>query len=199
MCRCLTRVASKVLIESQELIKNGTILASGLLDLLFKAASHPSVYVCGIAVEALSKISSSNNELSTRLLPYLQAKAIIPFHLIEDVEGLDDYTNFRDRALTDALIACYMGCSAFYLESCGAAIEEFCQADPTPHLPYQLEAALFCMIAVSAYASKEPNKQMLHTQLERMITSLAKNSFSTTSHLMVMTKMSLFIGKVSSC
>mmetsp|Transcript_1798 Transcript_1798/g.3860 ORF Transcript_1798/g.3860 Transcript_1798/m.3860 type:complete len:1156 (-) Transcript_1798:61-3528(-) len=202
VCRCLARTAAKVLLESQDLIKNGTLQASpdGLLDLLFKAASHPSVYVCGIAFEALSVIAPSNSELSTRLLPYLQGKAIIPFHLIRDVDGsLDDYVNFRERVLTDALIACYTGCSTFYLESCGSAIDEFCQASPSPHLPYQLEAALFCMIAVSKGASKTPDKQVLCGQLEKMIAALAKNSFSTTSHPLVMAKMCRFINNYAIC
>ena len=199
VCRCLARTAAKVLHESQGLIKNGTLQASldGLLDLLFKAASHPSVYVCGIAVEALAVIIPSNIELSTKLLPYLQGKAIIPFHLIGDVDGsLDDYINFRDRVLTDTLVACYTGCGTFYLESCASAIEEFCQASPSQHLPYQLEAALFCMIAVSARASKTPDKQVLCGQLEKMIAALVKNDFSTTSHPLVMAGMCRFIGKV---
>jgi len=105
--------------------------------------------------------------------------------------------------LADALIACYTGCSTFYLESCGSAIEEFCQSSPSPHLPYQLEAALFCMIAVSERASKEPDKQVLCGQLEKMVSALAKNSFSTTSHPLVMAKMCRFINKyatsISSC
>ncbi|KAL7530460.1 hypothetical protein ACHAXR_006117, partial [Thalassiosira sp. AJA248-18] len=199
VCRCLARTAANVLLEAQDLIKNESLQASpdGLLDLLFKAASHPSVYVCGIAVEALAVIAPSNRDLSTRLLPHLQGKAIIPYHLIGNVDGsFDDYTNFRDRVLTDALIACFKGCSTFYLESCGSAIEEFCQATPSPHLPYQLEAALFCMIAVSGRAAKASNEQVLCSQLEKMVSALAKNSFSTTSHPLVMAKMCRFIGKV---
>lgn len=159
VCRCLARTAANVLLESEGLIQNGTLQPSldGLLDLLFKAASHPSIYVCGIAVEALAVVARSNSELSTRLLPHLQGKAIIPFHLIEDVDGsLEEYINFRNRVLEDALISCYMGCSTFYMESCGSAIEEFCHASPSPHLPYQLEAALFCILAVSDRATKRP-------------------------------------------
>lgn len=200
VCRCLARTAATVLLEAQDLIKNGTLQASpdGVLDLLFKAVSHPSIYVCGIAAEALASMAPSNSELSTRLLPSLQGKAIIPFHLVEDVDGsLDDYTNFRDRVISDALIACYTGCSTFFLESCGSAIEEFCRATASPHLPYQLEAALFCMIAVSGKASKAPDKEVLHSQLEKMISALANDSFSTTAHPLVMAKMCRFIGEVS--
>ncbi len=157
VCRCLARTAANVLLESQGLMQNGALQPSmnGLLDLLFKAASHPSVYVCGIAVEALAVIVPSNSELSTRLLPHLQGKAILPHHLMEDAsEGLEEYINFRDRVLTDALVACFTGCGKFYMESCGSAIEEFVQASPSPQLPYQLEAALFCIVAVLDRASK---------------------------------------------
>lgn len=199
VCRCLARTGAKVLLEAQDMIKNQTLQTppDGLVDLLFKAASHPSVYVCGIALEALAVIAPSDTELSTRLLPFLQGKAIIPFHLIGDVDGsLDDYVNFRDRVLTGALIACYTGCSSFYLESCGSAIEEFCSASPSHHLPYQLEAALFCMIAVSGRAAKASDKQVLCVQLEKMVSALEKNSFSTTSHPLVMAGMCRFIGKV---
>ncbi len=56
--------------------------------------------------------------------------------------------------LADALVACYAGCGEFNMESCGSAIEEFVQASPSPQLPYQLEAALFCIVAVPDRASK---------------------------------------------
>ena len=197
VCRCLARTAAKVLLESQDLVSNGTLQTStdGVLDLLFKATSHPSVYVCGIAVEALAEVVKSNSELSSRLLPHLQGKAIVPMNLVNDVDGsFDDYINFRERVLTSGLIACYTGCSTFYLESCGSAIEEFCNATPSPHLPYQLEAALFCMIAVAGKASKARDKQVLCDQLRKMITAL-KNSAVATSLPLVTAKTCLFINK----
>ena len=40
------------------------------------------------------------------------------------------------------------------MESCASAIDEFCSAPLTPQLPFQLEAALFCLCAVSMDASK---------------------------------------------
>jgi hypothetical protein len=199
VCRCLARTAAIVLLESESLIKDGTLQASpaGLLELLFKAASHPSLHVCSIAMEALTAFTPSNGELSTRLLPCLQGKAIIPINIMGDVHGrLDDYINFRDCVLANALIACSAGCNAFYLESCRSAIEEFCQAPSSPHLPYQLEAALFCMIAVSEKTSKASNKEVLCGQLGRIITAL-KSSTSATSHPTVKTNMYRFVNKVS--
>lgn len=188
----------------------------GLFDLLFKATAHPSVYVCGIALEALSAIAPHDKDLSTRVLPLLQGKAIIPFHLIgaEDdaIEGLGDYRDFRERVLKDALIACHAGCGSFYLESCASAIEEFCLASPSPHLPYQLEAALFCMVAVSGNVvnkfrnvqkadattiNADSDAQLICSHLEKIVPALAKNSFSSTSHPLVMAKMCRFLNEVS--
>ena len=205
VCRNLARTAAKVLLESQDLIKNETLQAppSGVIDMLFKAVSHPSVYVCSIAIDALSVVVSSNSDLSTRLLPQLQGKAIIPMALVHDIDGgFDDYINFRDRVLASGLCACYIGCSNFYLESCATAIGEFCQVtSPSPHLPYQLEAALFCMIAL---ADKAPNakgggdKQVLCSQLEKMITAL-KTSATATSIPIVTARMCLFVNKYAKC
>ena len=199
VCRCLARTAAAVVLASYSLIQDGTLQASpdGLFELLYKAVSHPSVPVCSIAIEALAVFTPSNSELSTRLLPCLQGKAIIPVNIMEDVNGrLDDYINFRDCVLADALIACYTACISFYLESCRSAIEEFCQAKSSPHLPYQLEAALFCMIAISAKASKTSNKEVLCGQLDKIMSALKTNN-SATSHRIVKPQMYRFVSKVS--
>lgn len=201
VCRCLTRTASVVLVHAQDLIRNGALEGSpeGLLDLLFKAVAHPSVYVCGIAVEALTNVTPSSAELSTKLLPFLQGKAIIPVHLIDnDDGGLEDYINFRERVLVEGFAGCYTGCNTFFLQSCSSAIEEFCQASPSAHLPYQLEAALFCMVAVAEKAINTTDKSDLCRQLERMISALAKNRSTTTSHPLVMLKACRFFNKYAS-
>jgi len=197
VCRCLTRTASKVLIESQDLVSNKTLQSStaGVLDLLFKAVSHPSVYVCSIAVEGLSVVVSKDQDLATRLLPHLQQKAIIPIHLVSDDGGLDDYMNFRERVLDNGLIACFTGAPSFYLQSCGAAIDEFCKHQAnSQQLSFQLEAALYCMIAVSVKASKD--KQVLCPQLEKMISLLTSSSISTSTPI-VLARTCQFIGKYS--
>ncbi len=199
VCRCLARTAATLLLESESLIQSGTLQASpdGLLELLLKAAAHSSVSICSIAVKALAVFTLSNGELSTRLLPCLQGKAIIPINIMEDVNGrLDDYINFRDFVLADALVACYTGCMTFYLESCRSAIEEFCQATSSPHLPCQLEAALYCMIAVSDKVSKIQSKEVICGQLEKIITALKTNT-SATSHPFVKKQVYRFVSKVS--
>jgi hypothetical protein len=187
-----------VLISSKDFITIGALQVSfdGLFELLFKAIAHPSIDVCGIALDALSGIVPSNNELSTRLLPYLQGKAIIPFQLTNDAE--EEFVDFRDRFLKEALIACYNGCAGFYITSCTSAIEEFCQATSTPHLPHQLEAALFCMEAVSIRAKKVADAQILSQQLEKIISALKRNAFNTTSKSFVMARMCSFISQYAS-
>ncbi|KAL3802827.1 hypothetical protein HJC23_007604 [Cyclotella cryptica] len=195
VCRCLTRTGARVLLESKDFISNGSLDVSldGLLDLLFKSVLHPSVDICGIALEAFSGIAPSNNEISTRLLPYLQGKAIIPVQLRNDAQGYEDFVDFRNQFLIDALVACYTGCSAFYLQSCSAAVEEFCQATVSPHLPHQLEAALFCLVAVSDKATNATDKHSLNHHLEKVVAALKRNSFTTTSNPLVMAQMCRFI------
>ena len=170
----------------------------GLLELLFRAIAHPSIHVCGIALEAFSDIAPSNTELSTRLLPYLQGKAILPVQLRNDTEGIEEFIDFRDRFLKESLVACYTGCSAYYLTSCASAIEEFCQATALPHLPHQLEAALFCVVAVSSKAKKSADKQTLDEQLVKITSALKNNAFATTSNRFVMARMCSFTSQYAS-
>lgn len=201
VCRCLARTAAVVLTHSQDLINQGTLEGSpdGLLELLLKAVAHPSLYVCGIAVEALTNVTPTSAELSAKLLPFLQGKAIIPFHLIyNDDGGLEEYLLFRERVLADGLSGCYSGCNSFFLQSCSSAIEEFCQASLTPHTPFQLEAALFCMVAVSKKAVKTIDKRDLCAQLERMVSALAKSPSTVTSHPLAMMKACRFVNQYAS-
>lgn len=209
-------MAARILLEAEDDINKGSMEISldGIFDLLFKAMSHPSLDVSGIALEALSPFMHSDKGLSTRLLPSLQGKAIIPYHLVsvEDINGFEEYRNFRECVLNDALVACYKGCGLFFLESCCSAIEEFCIANQSPHLPYQFEAALFCMIAVSEEITKplrryhqagsslsnvDTDAQQTLSFLERIVSALAKNAFFSTSHPLVMARMCIFLNKVS--
>ena len=196
VCRCLARTAARVLAGAR-----GTLRTSpdDLLDLLFKAASHPSIYVSGIAIESLADCAADNPTLATRLLPVLQGKAIIQTSFLDDVGSLEDYINFRQRVLAVGFQGCYSGCEGFYLRSCASAIEEFCGASLSPQLPFQLEAALVCMISVSNKAIKTLDKQALVSQLEKMVAALVANDFKTTSHPVVMASLCRFICKYVKC
>jgi hypothetical protein len=127
-----------------------------------KSVSHPTIHVCGIALEALVYIITPRSDLATQLLPMLQGKAIVPPSLVglttqdECEVDFNEFERFREHLLTEILTSCYTSNRAYYIESCTCAIEEFCSfsANPSPQTAYQLEAALFCLSAVSIDASK---------------------------------------------
>ena len=162
VCRCLARIASSVALASQSSIRSEKLghSANGLLDLLLKGAAHPSIHVCGICLEAIPALIAPGSDYSDRLLPILQQRAIVPASLRggQDIgdSGVDfnEYVSFRENLLSPALIACYKNNRVFFVESCASAVHEFCAAPLTPQLPYQLEAALFCLSSVSIDASK---------------------------------------------
>ena len=137
--------------------------SNSLLELLLKGAAHPSIHVCGICLEAIPALIAPESNYSDRLLPILQQRAIVPAALRGnhtnangDEADIDfhEYTSFRENLLSAALSACYKNNRGFYVESCASAIDEFCAAPLTPQLTFQLEAALFCLCAVSMDASK---------------------------------------------
>ena len=164
-CRCLSRIASAIALAAQSPIRSGKMgrASNGLLELLLKGAAHPSIHVCGICLEAITSLIAPGSNYSDRLLPILQQRAIVPSSLRGNhagAEGQDadvdfhEYTSFRENLLSAALSACYKNNRSFYMESCASAIDEFCAAPLTPQLPFQLDAALFCLCAVSMDASK---------------------------------------------
>lgn len=154
------------------------IHSAGLLELLSKCASHPSVSICAIVLPVVTPILKMEVGLATEWLPTLQRRAIIPHHPkstsllsssnsasktsdieyspllnasdISFVEFEEFMDRFRDTVLADALNACYSVHSEYYLASCTAAIEEFCTGDvATEQTSFHLEAALFCLSVVS--------------------------------------------------
>lgn len=166
VCRCLARIASLIAMASQSSLRSAQQhgSAAGLIDLLLKAAAHPSVHVCGIALEALPRLVCPETNLSIRLLPVLQRRAIIPHSHVGISPSLDasdhcgvdfhEFESFREHLLSDGLLACYRNGRGFYMESCASAVDEFCAAPTSVKVSFQLEAALFCLCAVALDASK---------------------------------------------
>ncbi len=152
---------------------------SGMMELLSKCASHPSVSICGIVLPVITPVLKTQTRLATQWLPTLQRRAIIPHHpnnvailspsshsktVTSDknyipllaasdicfVEFEEFIDRFRETVLADALNACYSIHSEYYLASCTAAIEEFCVGDAvTEQTSFHLEAALFCLAVVA--------------------------------------------------
>ncbi len=131
-----------------------------MIDLLMKATSHPSLNVYSLALDAFTHIINGNSDISTRLLPMLQGKAIVPPSIIgitcDDGADIDlsEFERFREHQLSDILMKCYISCRSYFIESCSLAIEEFCTGATNVHTPFQMEAALFCLCSVSVDASK---------------------------------------------
>jgi hypothetical protein len=128
---------------------------SGALNLLLKAAAHPSVNVCSLALPVLSKIVVTMPSLAPELLPMLQRRAIIPQQFqngsisFASVEACGvsavEFQSFRYDVLAEALVGCWKGDHLLYMESCRTAVEEFCCERSSVDASLQLEAALFCI------------------------------------------------------
>ncbi len=151
----------------------------GMMELLSKCSSHPSVSICGIVLPIITPVLKTKARLATQWLPTLQRRAIIPHNpnsiailspsspsktdnsdstytpllVASDIcfVEFEEFVNcFRETILADALNACYNIHSEYYLASCTAAIEEFCVGDVvTEQTSFHLEAALFCLAVVA--------------------------------------------------
>lgn len=195
--------------------------ASGMIDMLLKAAAHPSVNICGVALEALTELASKDATFSLRLLPILQHRAIVP-HVLDsgnpslaasEVCGVDtfEFESFRSTVLNDALRSCYGENEDYYMNSCSVAVEEFCKAAPTVKTSFQLEAALYCLGAVAdesiadqALLTKElvadnASSDMGNTkknQLARCTQLLEMKPVCMTANPLTLSQACRFIGKV---
>lgn len=183
VCRCLVSIA-RSLAEASQLILRSKILngiEKGMIELLVKAISHPSRHVYSLALEAFAFLLNQDDDLATQILPILQSKAIIPPSLVGlsssyDLDmDFDEFERFREFHLNDILCTCYINCRSYYIDSCCMAVEEFCTMAPNSHTPFQLEAAFFCLSAVSFDASK---RALLANATPRSLEAVARASSS---------------------
>jgi hypothetical protein len=196
--------------------------ATGMVDLLLKAAAHPMVNVCGIALEALSRLAALDQNFPLQSLPILQHRAIIP-HITNgglpslessEVCGVDshEFDSFRSTILSKALVSCYKRSPDYYMNSCTAAVEEFCTAPPTVKTSFQLEAALYCLGAVASGSTSvgqilmcpstavvNANLGMNNTkknQLSRCTAQLERRPVCVTANPLTLAQTCRFVGKV---
>jgi len=162
VCRCLAGIALSIASASKNLMLSGKLNGNekGMVALLLTAVSHSSLNVYSLALDAFTFLINPRNDLSTRLLPLLQSKAITPPSLVglsshhdADID-FHEFERFRESQLAEILSTCYINCRSYYIDSCCMAIEEFCSVAPSPHTSFQMEAALFCLCTVSIDASK---------------------------------------------
>jgi len=223
-CRCLARIAVSVCKAAIAAADSEHLDAStsGMVDLLLKAAAHPSVNICGIALEALSELAAYDENFPLRLLPILQHRAIVP-HVLDsgnpslaasEVCGVDtfEFESFRSTTLSKALLACYRRNQDYYMNSCSVAVEEFCKAAPTVKTSFQLEAALYCLSAVAdesiaagqalltkSFVEENARSDMSNTnknQLARCTQLLETKPVCMTANPLTLSQACRFIGKV---
>lgn len=224
-CRCLARIAASVCKSAiaaavSEHLDSST---SGMVDLLLKAAAHPSVNICGIALEALAELAAYDENFPLRLLPILQHRAIVP-HVLDsgnpslaasEVSGVDiyEFESFRSTVLNDSLLACYRRNQDYYMNSCSVAVEEFCKTAPTVKTSFQLEAALYCLSAVAdesiamgqalltkSFVAENVKSDMCNTkkdQITRCTQLLETKPVCMTANPLTLSQACRFIGKVS--
>jgi hypothetical protein len=190
---------------------------AGILDLLMKSAAHPSVNICGIALDVLSNLVPLDPVFIIQLLEILQRRAIVPHIIVggvptilaSDVCGIDfhEFESFRQNTLTDALQACFRQNAPYYMNSCTSAIEEFCAAEPTVAVSFQLEAALYCMGAVSMEVMASQKNEMKleeveasgrnhNLQLTRCLSALGTKPVCITANPLTLAQLNHFLRQV---
>lgn len=179
-------------IKSEE---HGSVpIGAGLLDLLLKAAAHPSVETSAIALEVLKDEVSSATGLVHQVLPILQGRAITPHQFINGQvpsiadSSFESFSQFRDSTLTDTLLACWGANPETYMSSCVAAVQEFCRSSSS-EVSFHLEAALYCLGALEDSAE-------LSSYFAQCIEALAGKPVSLTSNPLTLSQACRFVKKV---
>lgn len=209
MCRNLTRIAASVcgtLLDFS--CDETTSLQSddGAISLLVLAASHPSVNICGIALQALTRIMPTVPSISKDLLPVLQRRAITPHHYNSGVVSLvasdlcgvhfHEFQNFRESVLGDCLVVCWRQINGHYMDSCTSAVEEFCSDQSSAEVSLQLEAALFCIEVIAGEALNSDTAFPYSEQIKRCINALSRKPQSLTTNPLTLGRMCRFVRKV---
>lgn len=177
-------------------------LDRGLIDLLHKAAGHPSIHISALALTSFADLSKRGKMNVEFLLPVLQRRAIIPHqteHGVLSLATIDlfgavigEYEVFRETVLSDILSMCFDANMQHYMDSCVSAVEEFCLENPMIDLSFQLEAALYCIAVVGDRLSYTT----FGLQLQRLMRSLQTKSVSLLSNPITLSSMCLLLRKV---
>lgn len=212
VCRNLARIGASVCDACGMVDAEGNTqkVGHGLLDLLLKAASHPSYDISGIGLEALAKRVSSETGIVHQLLPILQGRAIAPHHFVTGnipTLGSNDpsfevdfgeFEAFRDTVLAECLVACCKAQMETYMASCTAAVEEFCGPGANGHVSFHLEAALFCIGAVAEEEGNETGEAatVFSSHLIKCLAALSSKPDSLLSNPLTLARACCFIQKV---
>lgn len=179
-----------------------------MIELLYKAAAHPFVNISALALDALCQAGQKGYSPAEALLPILQRRAIIP-HFVTPSGSLSvsaydlcgvayhDFEIFRESILTKALSLCWRLNAVDYMESCTAAVEEFCSERPSVELTLQLEAALFCIEAVAGEMQVGQTAASYSEQLGRCLAALGAKPQVLMSNPLTLSRMCSLLGKLA--
>jgi hypothetical protein len=206
VCRNLARLAVAICDSWLELTHaEKTTPHPSVVGLLMKAGSHPSVHVSGMVIPVIAQITDRMPSLVHDLLPALQRRAIIPHVFQSGVVYLaspsscgvnfHDFERFRDSVLTDALIACWKVLGDAYLDSCTSAVEEFCSDTGSMQVSLHLEAAVFCIAAVSHEVVSQSPKDEIE-QIKRCTAAFCKKTQSVMQNPLTLARVCTFFTKV---
>lgn len=194
VCRNLARIATSIADTWLDTISGAERrLDNGIVSLLLKAAAHPSVNICGIALEALFRLVSVLPEITTDVLRTLQRRAIISYHQkpdgsisfsASDICGVhfEEFQTFRETSLSETLIACWRVNGEGYMTSCTTAVEEFCAAQARVDVCLGLEAAIYCIEAVAAISLESNTPYTYTNHLKRCFNALSLKPASLTGN-----------------
>lgn len=208
MCRNLTRIGASVCSAWLDIPaaepKNPE---PGAVNLLIKAGGYPFVNVCAIALPVLTRLIPRVPAIAVELLPVLQRRAIIPHHVVNGLLTLDvpdlcgvnfhEFQHFRSMILADTLVACYQGYANQFMDSCTAAVEEFCSVGSTEAVSLQLEAALFCIEKVAGATLTSSTTFPHKEHMSRMTNAFTAKPRSLLSHTVTRERLCSFLRSVS--
>jgi len=151
-------------------------------------------------------VTPSSVALAQELLPTLQRRGITPHNSRDgsvslatlDTTGVsyDEFQDFRENVLSDALVACWSANGAGYMDSCTLAVEEFCSDDRTKEVSFHLEAAIFCVETIGDFAL-DSHKHFSHTEsMNRITDALRKKPPSMTSNPLTLARTCRLLKKV---
>jgi len=180
-----------------------------MIELLYKAAAHPFVNVSALALDALCKAGERGYSAVESFLPILQRRAIIPHYVLPkgslslsayEICGVafHDFEVFRESVLTKALLLCWKTNGVDYMESCTAAVEEFCSERPSAEMTMQLEAALFCIEAMAGEMQLSNVPASNSEQLKRCSAALGAKPQVLMSNPLTLSRMCRVLGQVRS-
>jgi hypothetical protein len=209
VCRNLARIAASV---CNVCVDQGNGISvnpdPGIVDLLYKAASHPFVHISAIALGSLLDATRRGYALASSLLPVLQRRAIVP-HIIMPTGHLSltadelcgvtfqEFESFRGGVLTEILLLCWRIDPQNFMDSCTAAVEEFCYAEHiSSELTLQLEAALFCVEVVSREVTSSGSTVPHPEQFKRIVSAIGARPAVIFSNPLTLCRMCIVIQQV---